>query len=318
MKLLHLIPLALLLLSCSSTDNLYSGTIETDEVRISARVGGAVVQRPVTSGDQIQEGQILIILDQTEYLLALAQTDASLEIARANLETLIQGTREQQIISALSSAEAAGTAKNLARADLARAEELAAAGAISEQALQWAETAAAQAEAQYTAAWQSYSLAAEGVRSTEIQAAEAAVEAATATRDIAANRLEWTTVTSPLTGVVTGTSVQQGENISAGYTLLTVADMDTVKAIFYVSQPGLADISAGQPVSVSVNSAETAALLEVTGTITHIADQAEFTPSSVETREGRTSLVYRIEASLPNPDGIFKAGMPVDVQLNFQ
>ena len=86
--------------------------------------------------------------------------------------------------------------------------------------------------------------------------------------------------------------------------------MDTVKAVFYIPQPYLATIEIGNTVTVSTEGTE-----RVTGTITHIADQAEFTPSQVETREGRTSLVYRIEAQIPNPGDIFKAGMPVDVEV---
>lgn len=318
MKTQHLTAILLLTAACGGGDNLYSATIETDEIRISARVGGSVEERHVTRGDEIQEGETLVSLDPSEYQLALMQTEASLEIARANLQTLVQGTREQQIIAALSSAEAARTVRNQALADLSRTVELAEIGAVSTQALQSAETAAAQAEAQYTSAWQSYSLAAEGVRSTEIQAAEAAVNAAEATRDLAQNRLQWTTIASPITGIVTGTNVQRGENISPGFTLLTVADTDTVKAVFYISQPVLADVSPGIPVTVTVNSSESEQTIETQGRIIWIADQAEFTPSSVETREGRTSLVYRIEASLSNPEGTFKAGMPVDVQLHFQ
>ena len=93
-------------------------------------------------------------------------------------------------------------------------------------------------------------------------------------------------------------------------TLLTVADLDTVKVIFYISQPYLANTGTGGVVTVSTDGSET-----VTGTITHIADRAEFTPSQVETREGRTSLVYRVEVRITNPGHIFKAGMPVDVEV---
>ncbi|MCK5132910.1 MAG: HlyD family efflux transporter periplasmic adaptor subunit [Candidatus Sabulitectum sp.] len=315
-------PLFLLILACgSSNEDLFSGTIEIEDVRISARVSGAVEERLVTQGDQIQTGQTLIKIDQTEYLLALTQTQSALTIAEANLQTMIEGTREQQIISASSNVAAARAARNQAVTDQQRARELAAAGAISDQQLQAAETAATQAQTQYTSAQQNYSLAVEGVRATELEAAQAAVESATAATELAWKRLAWTDITSPVTGTVTGTNIRAGENIMPGMTLLTVADMDTVKAVFYISQPYLAATGTGGTVTVSTNTTQTQdTQLEntVTGTITNIADRAEFTPSQVETREGRTSLVYRVEATIPNPRNIFKAGMPVDVQMNRQ
>ncbi|MCK5786259.1 MAG: efflux RND transporter periplasmic adaptor subunit [Candidatus Sabulitectum sp.] len=309
-----LLLLLMLVLACGSgNENLFSGTVEIDDVRISARVGGLVEELLVTQGDKIEKEQILISIDQTEYILALTRAEAALKIAQANLATMLEGTREQQIISASSTVAAARAARDQRSSDLSRAMELSQAGAISDQQLQAAQTAATQAQNLYTSAQQSYSLAVEGARSTEIEAAQAAVESAEAARDLALQRLSWTEITAPLAGTVIGTNIEAGENIAPGMTLLTVADMDTVKAIFYISQPYLATTETGNTVTVSTSTTEGAQT--VTGAITHIADRAEFTPSQVETREGRTSLVYRVEAVFPNLENTFKAGMPVDVEL---
>ncbi len=315
MKKELLFTLLFITIACNSnSQEIFSGTVEIDEVRISARVSGSIEELQVSQGDQVEEGQLLIKIDPTEYQLALTRAEAALTIAEANLETLAAGTREQQIIAASSAVAASRAAQSQAFSDRERAIDLAAAGAISDQQLQLAETNAAQAQTQYISAQQNYSLAVEGARASELQAAQAAVESASAAREIAQNRLEWANITSPLSGVVTGTNIEAGENITPGVTLLTVADMDTVKAIFYVSQPYLATTDVGAAVTVSTNYSE--GTQESAGTITHIADQAEFTPSQVETREGRTSLVYRAEAEIPNSLNIFKAGMPVDVVIN--
>ena len=42
---------------------------------------------------------------------------------------------------------------------------------------------------------------------------------------------------------------------------------------------------------------------------------AEFTPKTVETREVRTSLVYRLRVYVKNPDNGLRQGMPVTVRL---
>ncbi len=306
-------PLLLFLLACGGDEGiLYSGSIEIDEVRISARVSGGIEELGVNEGDLVQASQILMKIDETEYQFALQQSEASLVIAEANLETLIQGTRQQEILSASGEVEAARAAMDLAVTDLARARELAAAGALSEQGLQAAETSAIQAQIHFNSSVQGYSLTLEGARSTDIQAATAAVASEEAAVNLALQRLEWTSITSPITGIVTGTNILQGENIAPGTTLLTVADMDTVKAVFYLSQPDLPTTQIGSEVIVSTG---TEGEDPVSGVITHIADRAEFTPSQVETRSSRTSLVYRVEAEVPNPGSIFKAGMPVDVRI---
>ena len=114
MKREMLTALLLMVLACGGgNEDLFSGTVEIDDVRISARVGGAVEELLVAQGDKIENGQILISIDQTEYLLALIQREAALTIAEANLATLLEGTREQQIIAASSIVAAARAAREM-------------------------------------------------------------------------------------------------------------------------------------------------------------------------------------------------------------
>ncbi len=300
----------LLLAACGNEENLFSATMEIDEVRISARVGGQITGIHVTEGDIVARGDLLVKLDETQFLIALAQAEASLSTAEAGLESLLEGTRRQQIISASASVEAARAEKIQRETDLLRARELFAAGALSEQSLQASETAAVAAASRYESAFQGYSLATEGARSTEIRAAEAGVAAAEAGVEMAQRNLEWTGVTSPISGTVTGIDALTGENFPPGMTLLTVAPLDTVKVVFYIPQPLLTRVSPGDPVEVTATGEE-----PVAGVVSMVASSAEFTPSSVETREGRTSLVYRVEGRLPNPGGVFRGGMPVDARL---
>ena len=308
-KLLFALPL-LIVISCGPEENLFSATMEIDEVRISARAGGQITEIHVTEGDIVNRGDLLVKLDETQYLLALEQAEASLASAEAGLETLLQGTRRQQMLSASASVEAARAEKIQRETDLLRARELFAAGAISEQDLQASETAAVAAASRYESAVQGYSLAAEGARSTEIRAAEAGVAAAEAGVEMAQKNLEWTAVRSPISGTVIGIDALTGENYPQGMTLLTVAPMDTVKVVFYITQPLLSSVAPGDPVEVTAAGEE-----PVAGIVSTVASSAEFTPSTVETREGRTSLVYRVEGRLPNPNEILKGGMPVDARL---
>jgi HlyD family secretion protein len=51
------------------------------------------------------------------------------------------------------------------------------------------------------------------------------------------------------------------------------------------------------------------------GTVGFVSPKAEFTPKSVETKELRTSLVYRVRVVVEDSDGSLRQGMPVRVTL---
>ncbi len=311
MKRLTAASAILFLLACGDGDErLFSGTVEIDQVRVSSRVGGYVDEVLIREGDKVSSGELLVRLDDTPFTISVNQSRAALEGARASLETLQQGARSQEISSANSAVQEARALMNQRRTDLQRIRELADAGAVSDQELQAAETAAVQAESRYQSASEALSLLSEGARSTEIRRAEAAVESAEDAVEMAEKQLEWTSIYAQLTGTVTGREVLPGENVQAGMTLLTLASVDTVKVIFYLPETMLGSTSVGDSVTVTSDSGNLAR-----GWITYISDQAEFTPSTVETRDGRTSLVYRTESRIPNPGESFKSGMPVDVRL---
>lgn len=54
------------------------------------------------------------------------------------------------------------------------------------------------------------------------------------------------------------------------------------------------------------------------GKVTKISDQAQFTPKNVETKEERVKLVFAVEVTVENPEGMLKPGMPGDVVLRWK
>jgi HlyD family secretion protein len=49
--------------------------------------------------------------------------------------------------------------------------------------------------------------------------------------------------------------------------------------------------------------------------VSFISSEAEFTPKSVQTRQERVKLVYRIKIALENPGHELKPGMPADAVI---
>jgi len=112
---------------------------------------------------------------------------------------------------------------------------------------------------------------------------------------------------------VLATYVKPGEIVQAGQPLYKIADMSSVEVRAYVTEPQLAAVKVGQPVHVNVDSGDSRQTL--TGTVSWVASQAEFTPTPIQTRDERADLVYAIKIRVPNPNGLLKIGMPVDVEL---
>lgn len=133
-----------------------------------------------------------------------------------------------------------------------------------------------------------------------------------ATREDASVRRGWCTITSPVNGTVLTTYHYAGEWARPGMNLLTLADLSEVTAVVYVGQPLLARISPGQPVEGRLPEL---AGRRFPGRIASIRQEAEFTPKNVQTREERTRLVFGVKVALPNPDGVLKPGMTVEVDL---
>lgn len=131
-------------------------------------------------------------------------------------------------------------------------------------------------------------------------------------REDASVRRSWCVVKSPIPGVVLDVYHEAGELVGPGTKLCTVADLSEVWTYIYVAQPLLAKIKPGMEVRGSLPEMNRKIF---TGRIARIREEAEFTPRNVQTREERTRLVYGVKVAFPNPEGILKPGMTIEVWL---
>src|SRR5579871_2531319 len=83
------------------------GVVETQEVRLSSKVGGRVARVAVTEGDLVQPGQALVTFDVPELQAQYEQTQARLRAAEADLEKAINGARLEEKAAAHAATEAA-------------------------------------------------------------------------------------------------------------------------------------------------------------------------------------------------------------------
>lgn len=154
-----------------------------------------------------------------------------------------------------------------------------------------------------------------GPASEEVAVAEAQVEQARAAVGALETQIAMMRLEAPMDGVVTSRSSQPGEAAVAGVTLLTVANLDEVRLTIYVPEDQLNFVYLGQHVEVEVDSYPGRVF---TGTVSFIAQEAEFTPKNVQTEKERVNMVFAVRVRLPNPGYLLKPGMPADATLRVE
>jgi multidrug resistance efflux pump len=120
------------------------------------------------------------------------------------------------------------------------------------------------------------------------------------------------TVRAPDGGIVVSRPAHVGEMAAPGAALLTIARLDTVRVTLYVAVAELGGLVVGDLADVSVDSFKGVVF---PGMVTYISPRAEFTPRNVQTREGRTSMVFAVRVDIPNGELKLKPGMPADAVI---
>jgi HlyD family secretion protein len=289
------------------------GNVELRTVDLAFKVGGRIAALKVDEGDPVAAGDILASLDPRYF-------DDDLRIARARraaqaamVAKLENGTRPEEIAQARANGELARATFELNRTNLTRQNELLRTAVSSQQTFDTASAALRQAQAQLDYAQQSLRLAELGPRKEDIDAARAQLALEDGNVAVGERALADAALIAPSDGFILTRAREPGAIAAAGETIFTLAVSSPVWVRAYVDEPELGRVGPGMAASVTTDSAP--------GKIYHghvgfISPVAEFTPKTVETRELRTDLVYRLRVIVDNPDQGLRQGMPVTVTLD--
>ncbi len=144
-----------------------------------------------------------------------------------------------------------------------------------------------------------------------IAVAEAQVQVAESALGLVHAQMAQLTVTAPRDGVITVRAINPGELAVPGATLLKLTDLDKVTLRVFIPETQIGRVNLGQTANVTIDSVDQV----FQGKVTYIANEAEFTPKNVQTKEERVNLVFAVEITLNNPEHILKAGMPADAEI---
>ena len=261
-------------------------------------------------GDRVAAGQVIAELDDGYLRDAARVAEARVAAQEAQLAKLETGNRPQEIAQAKAEQEKAEAALVNARATYDRRAALPVDSAISRQALDDARNVLRQAEAQASRARQALDLARQGFREEDIAIGRAQLDGEKATLDLMRRRLADAVLTAPSAGTVMTRVREPGSMTMPGATIATLALKEPMQVRAWVAEPDLGRAVPGTAAEIVTDGGHTYG-----GQVGFVSPVAEFTPKSVETRELRTSLVYRLRIVVTAPDEHLRQGMPVSVRL---
>lgn len=290
-----------------------SGTVEATDADLGFSAPGRVEVVLVDEGDAVRQGAVLARLDASELEARKSAAEARLAAAGAALAEMEAGARSEEIAQAQAGLRAAEQQLEDARRDLSRAENLHEGGAISREALDKARTRFEVAQAQVDQTREVLQALEAGPRQERIQAQRAAVAAAEANVRQVNAMLDNAVIRAPFDGRITTRHRDPGETVQPGQPVITLLDPDDRWVRIYVAENRIGAVQISQSATIT---SDTYPDREYDGRVVFIAQEAEFTPRNVQTREDRVKLVYAVRVAITgDPEQVLKPGTPADVRL---
>lgn len=289
----------------------WSGYAEGDYVYIAAPLPGTLTALSVQPGQQVQRGAALFAQDADAEQAAKAEAAARLAQADALAANTNKGRRDDELAVTQAQLAQARSLADLAKAELARQQQLLAQGFIAQARLDDAATASAQAQARVAELNAALRVAQLPARSDERSAARASVDAAAQALRQSQWRERQKQQTAPADALVADTYYRVGEWVSAGAPVVSLLPEGAIKARFFVPEAEIATIAPGQAVSLHCDGCGT----PIPARIERIATQAEYTPPVIYSNAQRAKLVFMVEAR-PQADQAqrLRPGQPLDVR----
>ncbi len=268
------------------------------KVEIKSKASGIVKKLYVDAGDKVHTGQVLAELDRDEI-------QAEVSSARAQLASAEATAKGSQADLVRAEVDAQGVDIPTLQRAYDRAKQMAHDGVVSASALDDAQRAYEMAVNKRDVARAQYT-----VNKAKVAQAEADVQKSRATLNQLEEQLSYTTITSPIDGVVLSRDVEMGDAVSSilvlgsGATLvMTLGDTSEVYVKGKVDESDIGKVYLGQPARIRV---ETFKDKIFTGKVTKIS------PMGVEKDNVTT---FEVRVSINNPGGELKAEMTANAEI---
>jgi HlyD family secretion protein len=268
------------------------------KVEVKSKASGIVTNLAVDINDHVKQGQTLGQLDQIEILAQVAAQKANLTAAQSNAHAAAAAIQYDRV-----NAEAPDLP--MYKNTYERARMMAKDGVVSQQALD-----DAQQKYLFAANTRDKALAQITVDTSKLRQAEAQVAQSQASLKQLEEQLSYTTIQSPMDGVILSRDVEKGDAVSSILVLgstatlvMTIGDIRQVYVQGKVDESDIGKVYLGQPARIKVESFKDKTFL---GKVTRIA------PLGVEKDNVTT---FEVRVSIDNPGGELKANMTANAEI---
>jgi len=291
---------------------------------IAPRISGQVATVPVDDNDVVKTGQVLATLDPRDNETALASAEAAVARERSQFDEISANvSRQPSIIEEQQAAVASARATlAFAQADARRYGNLAATGAGTTREHQQADATLQQGQASLDSAEASLDAARRqlDVLKAQRSAVEAAVKADEAQLEQAKLNLSYARIRAPIDGMVGERSVQVGNYVGPGTTLMTVVPLDQAYIEANYLEVDLLHVRSGQPVTIHLDAYD----IDLKGTVDSVppASGAAFAPIAPNNATGNfTKIVQRLPVKIVVTPGqplakLLRVGLSVETTIH--
>lgn len=273
------------------------------ETRIRPKISGRIDKILADEGDTVAEDQILVRLEQEDFVLAQNRADAVLGTANAALQQLLAGARGEDIQGAKAAVSQAKASLDEATADFERVKKLHEANVASKQMYDTS-------RARYEIARQAVLIASENLKKTkagptkeDVQVARARVREAEVGLQMAEQQLKDSTIQAPFSGIVAEKFMNDGEIVSSlsPSEILRLVNIDTIKIQCAIPENEMSRIHLDAEASIEVDAYPDDRFPGNISKISPVVDPA--------------SRTFKTTIEIPNTNYRLKPGMFARVQI---
>lgn len=248
-----------------------NGRIEATEYDIATKIPGRLVDVSVQEGDTVQTGQALAVIDTDDLNAQLREANAGLREASESRKY------------ALAIVDQHKSELNYAQTELKRSLTLFKNGHAPQEKVDQQRMIAVSAAAALKAA------------NVKVVQSDAGIEAAQARIERLQSNIADSTLKTPINGRVLYRLAEPGEVLGSGGKVLTVLDLTDVYMSIYLPTAEAGKVAIGSEARIIIDAIPQYTL---PAKVTFVSAQAQFTPKSVETRDERDKLMFRVKLKL--------------------
>jgi HlyD family secretion protein len=248
-----------------------NGRIEATQVDVSAKYAGRLAVVSVDEGSDVTQGQVVAQISSPEFEAQLRAAQAEVDRAKQTLQQAEADIAARQ------------SAKDFAKSDFDRGDELYKKGAITLKDFE-------QRRRNYEAAD-----AAVKSENAKRDQAQSAIKTAQAEVERIQSVLHDLTLVSPRNGRVQYQLQRTGEMVAAGAPVVTILDLTDVYMTVFLPGADAGRLELGGEARIILDAVPE---YVIPAKVSFVAADAQFTPKSVETKDEREKLMFRVKLQI--------------------